>query len=163
MLVGLVFYSFSGNTGKVCEFLREKILQSGNQPDMLELELKEPEASGLRQCKAARGHETPELISVDHDVSKYDFIIFASPVWAFTFTPAMRSFLAKIKGLNKKSSAAILTCGSALFSGSALKELSGALKGKGSDVKFACYIAGGKCADPKHLENKLSELLLEVA
>ena len=163
MLIALIFYSFSGNTRKTCEFLREKILQSGNQPDLLELELKEAENSGLRQCRAAHSHEIPELVSIDHDVSKYDFIIFASPVWAFTFTPAMRSYLAKITGLNKKSSAAILTCGAAFASGFALKELAGVLKGKGADVKFTGYIAGKRSADLKYLENKLSELLLEVA
>jgi menaquinone-dependent protoporphyrinogen IX oxidase len=163
MLVALIFYSFSGNTRKVCEFLREKILQAGNQPDVVELELKEEETSFMRQGKAAQHRETPELTNLDYNASKYDFVIFASPVWAFTFTPALRTYLTKTIGLDKKKSAAILTCGAALTSGAALKELDNTLKQKGAEVKFTAYIAGNKTKDLKYLENKLSDLLLEVA
>ncbi len=36
--------------------------------------------------------EAPELVDYDFNVDDYDMIIFASPVWAYTYAPAMRTF-----------------------------------------------------------------------
>lgn len=52
--------------------------------------------------------EAPKLESFDSDssdgsdFSKYDTLVIWTPVWAFTFTPALRSFLETVKLANKK-------------------------------------------------------------
>lgn len=40
--------------------------------------------------------------NIDIDLSKYDSIVLASPVWAFTFVPFMKKFLLDVKLRNKK-------------------------------------------------------------
>jgi multimeric flavodoxin WrbA len=44
----------------------------------------------------------PELQPFDLDPEEYDVIIIGMPVWAFTMTPAVRSFLNKVKLKDKK-------------------------------------------------------------
>lgn len=46
--------------------------------------------------------EKPEIIDFNIDLSQYDTIIIWTPVWAFTYTPAMRSFFDKNLIKNKK-------------------------------------------------------------
>lgn len=46
--------------------------------------------------------EKPEIKDLNVDLSLYDTIIIWTPVWAFTYTPAMRSFFEKDIIKNKK-------------------------------------------------------------
>ncbi|MCX5657355.1 MAG: hypothetical protein NTZ48_03915, partial [Candidatus Omnitrophica bacterium] len=84
MQIAIIFYSFSGGTRKACEFLKERLLQVNIQAELIELRLKQEETYFFRQCNAARTHQALELKNLDYDLSKYDFLIFSSPVWAFT-------------------------------------------------------------------------------
>ena len=43
--------------------------------------------------KSAVMGETPELEEYEFDSSKYDYIIFGTPVWASSITPPIRSFI----------------------------------------------------------------------
>ena len=44
----------------------------------------------------------PELIPFDRKPEDYDLIFIGTPVWAWTFTPALRTFLSTVKLQNKK-------------------------------------------------------------
>ena len=158
MKIAIVFYSFSGNTRKACQFLKEK-LSVKHQVELVELVLKEPETAFYSQCRAARGRETPDLANKDYDVSKYDFVVFASPVWAFTFTPALRTFLKLCSGLDNKKAAVFLTCGAAFSSGGALKELKAIVEGKKAKVQFSKYVKGTKTNNQEYLKDVFKDLL----
>lgn len=158
MKIAIVFYSFSGNTKKVCQFLKEQ-LSANNEVELVELMLKEPVTAFSRQCAAARKRETPELVNKDCDVSKYDFVVFASPVWAFTFAPALRTFLKLCSGLENKKAAVFLTCGAAFSSGGALKELKAVAQEKKAVIQFSKYVKGTKTDNTKYLEDVFKELL----
>ena len=162
MHIAIIFYSFSGNTKKASEFLRDKILQKSHEVDLIELKLKQEETLFLRQCNAARAHQTPELANAECDATKYDLVVVASPVWAFTFAPALRTCLKNISGLENKKAAAFLTCGAAFTSGKALKELEKSLREKMADVKFCAYIAGAKTGNPEYLKSAFKDLFLLV-
>ncbi|MCX5656646.1 MAG: hypothetical protein NTZ48_00185, partial [Candidatus Omnitrophica bacterium] len=76
----------------------------------------------------------------------------------FTFTPALRSFIERCSGLANKKAAVFLTCGSAMTSGGALKELRNFLTRKGADVKFTAYVKGVNTGNREYLENKFKRL-----
>ncbi len=104
-----------------------------------------------------------QLQECSYDLDKYDFIIFASPVWAFTIAPALRSFLKKIKNLEGKKAACFLTFGSGAGSRKALKELGGILNKKGAEVLFSRNLSDKKIRDESYLENNFKHLLEIVA
>ena len=158
MKIAIVFYSFSINTKKACQFLKGQ-LSANNEVELIQLMLKEPVTAFSIQCSTARKRETPELVNKDYDLSKYDFVIFASPVWAFTFTPALRTFLKLCNGLENKKTAVFLTCGAAFSSGGALKELKTVAQEKKAVVQFSKYVKGTKTDNAKYLEDVFKDLL----
>jgi menaquinone-dependent protoporphyrinogen IX oxidase len=56
----------------------------------------------LRGGKQVMMKETPELEPYQIDLKNHDIIYIGTPVWAFTFTPAIRSFLKHTHLKNKK-------------------------------------------------------------
>ncbi|MFX1380717.1 MAG: flavodoxin family protein [Promethearchaeota archaeon] len=104
----VVYYSLTGNT----KFIAETISKSLNS-DILELKpVKELKAdSGTKYFWG--GYQAtmkikPKLESYDTKPLDYDLIILGSPVWAWTFSPPIRSFLAKYDLRGKK--VALWTC-----------------------------------------------------
>lgn len=158
MKIAIIFYSYSGNTRAACEFLKGK-LQAGNQVDLLELKLRQEETNFFRQGNNAWSKQAPELLGADYDIMKYDFVIFSSAVWAFTFTPALRAYLNKMPDLEFKKTAIFLTCGSALTSGNALKELENSLTSKKADVLYAAYLTGQRVKKEGYLEGSFKQLI----
>ncbi len=104
METGVIYYSYSGNTKRYVEKIS----------DYLECELIEIKAKDEIKVKGFKSYivcgrkvlfkEVPELLPYDFNADDYEFIIFASPVWAFTYAPALRAFFEKEKIKNKKVS-----------------------------------------------------------
>ncbi len=98
----VVYYSFDGNT----RFVAHKLAKEFGT-DLLELKPVQeiPEKEPLKHFWGGRQvimGETPELEVYTIDPEEYDLIFIGTPVWAFTFTPSIRSFLKKHKIKNKK-------------------------------------------------------------
>lgn len=154
-----VFYSFSGNTRKACLFLKETIGALGSSLDLIDLKLEKEVVPFFKQCLGAALKKKPRLVEADYDLGIYDFIIFASPVWAFTYAPALRSYLNKAKGLEDKMAACFLTFGSGAGSKKALGELENALGKKKMRVLFSKNLSGAKTNDNVYLEWSFKKLL----
>ena len=61
--------------------------------------------------KSAIMAETPEIQPYYFDPAKYDTIIFGTPVWAYTFTPPLRTFIEENReGIKGKKYAAFACC-----------------------------------------------------
>ena len=93
MKKAIVYYSMSGNTEYVAKYVSSKI-----DADLIKIEpKKEYPNKGLKKFlwggKSAVMGETPELEEYEFDSSKYDYIIFGTPVWASSITPPIRSFI----------------------------------------------------------------------
>lgn len=159
MKIGIIYYSFSGNTLKTCEYLRSRLFLQGHTVEMVRLEPRQEERVFLMQGRQAAHREAPELAGVDFSVAGFDLVIFASPVWALTFAPALRSFLARCEGLENKRCGCVLTCGAQCTSGNALKELAQAAAAKGGKVEFAEYSAGSRAGDPAYLDGRFKPFL----
>ena len=89
----ILYYSLGGNTRRVAEMLhrqlggdiaeiRTKIPYSGDYNDIVQQGKKEVDEGFL-----------PEIYSISPSPSSYDQIILGSPVWWYTFAPAMHTAL----------------------------------------------------------------------
>ena len=101
--IAVIYYSMSGNTEYVAKQISNNI-----DVDLINIiPKKEYPSSGLIKFlwggKSAVMGETPKLEAYEFDESKYDYIIFGTPVWASSFVPPIRTFIKENKdGLNNK-------------------------------------------------------------
>ena len=107
----VIYYSYSGNTKKVAEFLNEHLTEKG-PAEQLELNALDETKSFLGQCRRAVTHTRAAIASANFDLSGYDIICLGTPVWAFGPTPAMNTYLDKCLGLEGKSVILFTTFGS---------------------------------------------------
>ncbi len=89
----VLYYSFSGNTRLIAETAAKEL-----NADLEELKPVKPlNASGagyvmwgLRQLVS---QSKPPLLPLKHNANAYDLIIIGTPVWSYTVTPPIRTFL----------------------------------------------------------------------
>ena len=103
MRILVIYYSFEGST----KLIAEKIAQNLNA-DILLLQTKAEMIKTHGFMKYLWGgrsviyKETPELLPFEKNPADYDLIFIGSPVWAYTFTPPVRSFFKQKLLQNKK-------------------------------------------------------------
>lgn len=98
----IVYYSFEGSTKLMADTMATAI-----GADILSIMPKKEIAThgfmkfvwGGRQ---AMMKAKPEILPLDKNVLDYDLIIIGTPVWAWTFTPPIRTFFDKVKFTDKK-------------------------------------------------------------
>jgi len=159
MNVAIISYSFSGNTKRACLFLMKKIKEKNINADVFDLKPAKEEKAFLLQCRDAFYKHKPEIQNPAFELSAYDFVVFASPVWAFTFAPALRVYLESVKDLTDKRCACFLTYGSGMGKGKAMEELEGILKAKGGRILFSKNMPGVKTKDKEYLEEQFKSLV----
>ena len=104
----VVYYSYSGNTKLVADAVAKAL-----GTDLEELKPAKPlNASGagyvmwgLRQLVI---QSKPPLLPFEHDLSAYDLIVIGTPVWSYTVTPPVRTFLESVDLSGKQ--AALFCC-----------------------------------------------------
>lgn len=92
MKIGIVVHSKTGHSLKVANQLKQSMVGSGNQVDILEVEAVndgEPKVGSVR------------LRSIP-DVSSYPLIIFGGPVRGGRLSPVLQSYLAQLPSLQGK-------------------------------------------------------------
>lgn len=92
MNVGIVVCSYTGNTLSVAQRLERELKAAGHNAEIARVEPvnDNPNASGPVELKSAP------------DVSRYDVVVFASPVHAFSLAPLMKKYLSQVSGLSGK-------------------------------------------------------------
>lgn len=98
----VVYYSYEGNTRFIANAIAEAV-----GADVLELKPKKDMSSKGFMKYVWGGQKVvfkqkPELDSFDNHPEDYDIIFIGTPVWAFTFSPAIRTFLSNTSLKNKK-------------------------------------------------------------
>lgn len=98
----VIYYSFEGNTRFIAEAIAHEI-----SSDVLELKVRDAiKTKGFLKYlwggKQVLQKKTPDLLPFDKNPVDYDLIFIGTPVWAFTFAPALRTFLKDVKLKNKK-------------------------------------------------------------
>ena len=98
----IIYYSLDGNVKLLSETIATQI-----GADIIPLKLKK-EIKNDSFMKYFWGgkqvvmKEIPELEPIDLNLADYDLIILGTPVWAASYTPALRSFLEKFDLSGKK-------------------------------------------------------------
>lgn len=98
----VIYYSFEGSTEFIAKIIAEKL-----GADVLKLEPeKEIKSRGFLKFflggRQAMMKEKPELKPLAKNPLDYDLIFIGTPVWAWTFSPPLRSFFNQVKLKNKK-------------------------------------------------------------
>ena len=111
MNTAIVYYSMSGNT----KYAAEKMAAGLGATLIPLIPKKAYPDSGFRKFfwggKSAVMGEKPKLIPYEFDPSAYDLVVLGAPVWAGTFAPPLRSFIAENKSaLQGKRLAAFFCC-----------------------------------------------------
>lgn len=98
----VVYYSFEGSTK-----LMAKTIAQALDADVLECKpLKDISSKGFMKYlwggRQVIFKTQPKLDVFRENPNDYDVIIMGTPVWAFNYTPPIRSFLSQVKLKNKK-------------------------------------------------------------
>ena len=89
----VIYYSYRGNTKSIVDMIQRKI-----DADVLCIETVVPYGSNYNQVvnqgqdEVNRGY-CPKIKPVNVNLNQYDTIILGTPVWWYTFAPAMHTFL----------------------------------------------------------------------
>lgn len=105
----IVYYSLEGNTEYAAKLLAEEL-----GADLLKLEPKVPYPTDNKKFllggkDATLGIE-PELMPYTFNADDYDAIVLATPLWAWTYAPPLKTFISS-NSLNEKRLAFMVTSG----------------------------------------------------
>lgn len=133
----VVFYSYEGNTRLAAGIVAE----AAGGADMLELRpVRDMKSKGFMKYvwggRAAVMGVTPVLQDFDADFDQYDLIFIGTPVWAFTYTPALKTFF---KGKYLKGKKIALFCCHEGVLGRTIANMKKALKGNSIAGEFAIF------------------------
>lgn len=105
----IIYYSLDGHTKALAQEMAQEI-----GADLLEIKPVKEIGKGFMKYfwggRQVMMGQAPDILPLEKDPSQYEAIIIGSPVWASTFAPPIKSFLAQsaIKG---KKIALFCTCG----------------------------------------------------
>lgn len=133
-----LYYSWSGHTKQAAELIHDTV---GGDIAAIETAAAYP---GTYSQVASQGHDEvkrgfePELRPLSVRPEDYDVLYLGSPVWWYTMTPAVRSFLSRFHGRGMTVCPFVTNEGGA---GSALRDMSGKISGcrtaEGLNIRFS--------------------------
>lgn len=156
----VIYYSYSGKTKQVGEFLKNKITRRF-QTDMLELKPTDESKFFLKQCARAFKKIQANLNQQDLilNLKEYDLIVLGTPVWAFGMAPALRSYINKCSGLETKKVVLFATYGSGVGKNKCINEMTEIIETKGTDDIKSFLVQQGDVKNINILEEKIKGLL----
>jgi flavodoxin len=101
MKTAVIYYSLEGNTKKVANRISEKL--NADIYELKEINSSVPKTGFLKFVwggKQVVMKQKPDLEELNINIDEYDCLFIGTPVWAATYSPAVRSFFSKytIKG-----------------------------------------------------------------
>jgi flavodoxin len=99
MKIGIIVYSFTGNTNSVAQKIQDKLLQAGHLAEIKRIIIKGGEQPNSKQFI----FENPPTIN------KYDALIFGAPVRGFSISPVISTYLKQLSSLKDKKVACFVT------------------------------------------------------
>lgn len=148
----VIYYGYGKHTKMIAERIKEKI-----GCDILEIQPKTPYSADYQTVvdeteDNLESKKTPEIKDIDINLDEYDKVILGTPVWWYTITPPIRTFLTKYD-LSGKTVIPFAT--NAGWLGSTFDEIKKLCKGKVMNeisIKFTT----------DHSENKLVTKISEI-
>lgn len=141
----IIYYGYGKHTKMIADMIKEEL-----GCDILEIKPKIPYSTDYQTVVEEtednlETRKTPEIEDIDIDLANYDKIILGTPVWWYTITPPIRTFLTKYDLTGKT---VIPYATNAGWLGSTFEEIKELCKGKVQNelsIKFTT----------DHKENKL--------
>ena len=128
----VIYYSYSGNTQRVAEILKEELSAVG-ECQTLAINTLDESNSFLGQCwRAMRKKKAKIDEDTKVDLNGYDLIAFGTPVWAFGMAPGLRTYLDKCSGLKGKKVITFATYGSGAGKDKCVNEIVAIAQQKGA-------------------------------
>ena len=98
----IIYYSYGGNTKQIANMIKDQ-----TNFELLELTPKVPYTTNYQQLvddeeEKMNTKEIIEINDIDIELNDYDKIIIGTPVWWYSMSPVIRSFLEKKNLPNKK-------------------------------------------------------------
>lgn len=89
----VIYYSYGGNTRRIAQMIQQEL-----GADAIEIETVKPYTGSYNDVVDQGQREVnsgfmPKIKPLNVDLSKYDNVILGTPVWWYTFAPAMKTFL----------------------------------------------------------------------
>ena len=132
MNVGIIVYSGTGNTLSIAQRLKGALEAKGHSAELEQITV-EGEIAPNR----------PVVLKTAPDATKYEAVILAAPVMAFSLNPVMKSYLKHMGDLSGKKAGCFVTKqlpGNWTGGNRAIKAFSAALKEKGALVRNTAII-----------------------
>lgn len=132
MKTAILYHSHSGITKGVIEKIQEQI-----SADIIEVKPEELYSALMvvpKGCYRAMKRMKDSVLPKTIDLSGYDMILIASPVWAGKPTPVINGAMGIMTGTEGKKGFVLLTCGSVKSGNDALSPAIEELKAKGVTV-----------------------------
>ena len=145
----IVYFSYMGNTKKIAEMIHDKI-----GGDIVRVETIVPYGEDYNQVVNQGEDEVnhgfmPEIKPLDISIENYDIVILGTPVWWYTFAPAIKTFITN-NDLSRKKIYPFVTNGG--WIGHTFKDIKNAcvdsVVEKGINIRF----------DATHLCTPISEI-----
>ncbi|HPE29428.1 MAG TPA: flavodoxin [Candidatus Mcinerneyibacteriales bacterium] len=105
MKVALVVHSKTGHTLMFAEKIRKTLERDGHQADLVRLDFDSP------QGDQPFGDQAQVTLKNAPDCTPYDAVLAGCPVWAFSATPVIMTFLEEARGLADKIFIPFVTMG----------------------------------------------------
>lgn len=89
----VIYFSYTGNTRKIAEKIKNDL-----DCDILEIKPKVPYSTDYQtvvdeEQRMEGSNHTPEINKINVNLDNYDTIILGTPVWWYTISPVVRTFL----------------------------------------------------------------------
>ena len=102
MKILTVYYSYSGNTRKIAEKIQREI-----GGDIAEIVTEKPYSGSYNDVVEQGQREVndgykPTILPLSRDAAEYDVIILGTPVWWYTYAPAVKTFLETVDWTEKR-------------------------------------------------------------
>lgn len=98
----LIYYSYEGATALIADAIADSLDCDKRRLYVIDEKRKKGFRKILWGASQVMRRKEPEISPLNIDIRDYDLIIIGTPVWAGSYVPAIRSFLANndFKGLN---------------------------------------------------------------
>ena len=153
----IICYSYTGVTRGVAEQIRHSC-----GGDLVEIKTREKYSTFTAYTLGVLRSRQGELDSIDPeviDVSSYDLLVIAAPVWAWKPAPAINAAVAALKGCEGKKAVILVTCNGQF--GEALPLLKKALEDRGVRVSAEIGFAKKDVGDITR-KNEMIERIVSV-
>ena len=109
-MIGIVYYSRTGNTRSIASILAEKFRQKQVAIDVIEIEAVKKPGFFTAGRAAIKQQELP-IKNSNVDLSKYTTVVVGSPTWGGCAPPFIGTFFSSAKNINGKKTALFITGG----------------------------------------------------